>query len=360
MDAASNVLRGYQNALEGSRTDMRIFAGAMLLAAASTTGMAQTAPSPDTTLHTTTTLIVVPTLVQTTAKDVVYTLRAEDFLLTDNTVPQKIRLEPASTQPLSLVVLIQTGGAATRELQHYNHLETMLATLLENSPSQQSPNQVAIVNFDTKPEAASPFTSNVAEWTDAINQPDPGDDGAAILDSVGYALRLLQEQPANNRRAILLISQPTDVGSKKTLQDILRTVAETNTAIYSLIFSPQKTAFKNAFKDPAHLNPPINVGGGSTQAYFNLSEPLGMILGAMRKNLAGEIATLTGGETTTFDNRHSLDDGLSVLTSHIRNRYLLTFQPASPQPGLHKLEVRLPGHPGLSVSARTSYWTPDP
>ncbi|WP_213803998.1 VWA domain-containing protein [Granulicella sp. dw_53] len=336
---------------------MRPLLHAVLLTTLTAAALAQ-----DTTLHTTTTLVVVPTLVQTTGKDVVYTLTANDFLLTDNAVPQKIKLEPSSTQPLSLVVLIQTGGAAIREFQHYSALETMLASLLEHDTKPRSKNQVSIVNFDSKPEGASPFTSNVAEWTDAINHPEPGDDGAAILDAISYSLRLLDDQPATNRRAILLISQPTDVGSKTPLKEILRTTAETNTTIYTLTFSPEKAAFQNAFKDKAHLNPPIvvNPAAGPIQGYFNLSEPLGLILGSMRKNLAASIAPLTGGEAATFDDQHSLDEDLGTLATHIRNRYLITFQPASPQPGLHKLEVRLPQHPELTVSARTNYWSAEP
>ncbi|WP_213803997.1 VWA domain-containing protein [Granulicella sp. dw_53] len=328
---------------------MRPILQAALLTTFAATGLAQ-----ETTLRTTTTLVVVPTLVQTTSKDVVYTLTASDFLLTDNTIPQQIRLEPSSTQPLSLVVLIQTGGAAIREFEHYRALETMLESLLQHDTKPRSKNQVSIVNFDSKPEAASPFTSNVAEWTDAINHPEPGDDRAAILDGLSYSLRLLDSQPATNRRAILLISQPTDLGSKTPLQEILRTTAETNTAIYTLTFSPEKASFKNAFKDAPHLNPPVF---GIGQNYFSISEPLGLILGAMRKNLAASIATLTGGEAATFDDQHSLDEDLGTLATHIRNRYLLTFQPASPQPGLHKLEVRLPQHPELTVSARTNYWS---
>ena len=309
------------------------------------------------TLHTTTTLIVVPTLVQTPAKDIVYTLTADDFALTDNGAPQKVKLEPASNQPLSLVVLIQTGGPAQQQFQHYRHLETMLASLLENGPdSEHTPNQVAIVNFDSKPEAASPFTSNIAEWTDAINHPDPGDDGAAILDSLAYSLRLLDTQPTANRRAILLISQPTDSGSKTTLKEILRTTAETDTTIYTLTFSPEVTALKQALKEP-HANKPLDVGNGTYVAYFDFSLPLALLLSTMQKNLSANIATLTGGEAATFGNQHALEDDLGTLATHIRNRYLLTFQPASPKPGLHKLEVRLPQHPELTVSARNSYWS---
>jgi VWFA-related protein len=338
---------------------MRRLLTATLLITFSAITLAQTPPSskPDdtTTIHATTRLVVVPTLVQNPTHEIVYSLNASDFLVTDNGSPQHITLDPTSTQPLSLVVLIQTGGSAIREFEHYSHLETMLAPLLGNAP-----NQVSIVNFDSKPEAASPFTSDIAQWTDAINHPDPGDDGAAILDALDFSLNLLNKQPAANRRAILLICEPTDTGSKSSLKEILRTAGETNTAIYSVTFLPEKTAFKNAFKDPAHLNPPIDVGGGNYQAYFNLSAPLEMIFGAMRKNLAAEMATLSGGEAATFDNQHDLDAALGTLTSHIRNRYLLTFYPTSSKPGLHTLQVRLTNHPNLIVSARTNYWSASP
>jgi VWFA-related protein len=342
---------------------MRNLLQAALLLSIATTTLAQ---NPDTTLRTTTSLVVVPTLVQTPAKEVVYTLTADDFALTDNAMPQKITLELAASEPLSLVVLMQTGGSARREFVHYARVETMLESLLQSSPTANSPNQVAIVNFDSKPEAASPFTPNVAEWKDAINHPDDGDHGAAILDALAYALRLLQQQPTTNRRAILLISQPTDDGSKTTLKEILRTTAETNTTIYTLTYSPEKTQLKDGLTQGGHGNPPLMVGplnpATATVAnpgyvtYFDLTGPFSMIIGAMRKNLSAEIATLTGGEAARFDNQHQLDESLNTLATHIRNRYLITFQPASTQPGLHTIGVQLPGHPDLLVSARTNYW----
>src|ERR1700733_9953783 len=143
-----------------------------------------------TTLHTTTTLVVVPTLVQTPDKDLVYSLRAEDFVLTDNGIPQKVTLEEETQRPLSLVVLMQTGGVARGQFASYANLETMLAQLLGGAA-----NRVSIVNFDSRTEAASPFTSNVAEWRDAIDHPDQGDSGAAIFDRISYALNLLRKEP---------------------------------------------------------------------------------------------------------------------------------------------------------------------
>ncbi|HEV2710411.1 MAG TPA: VWA domain-containing protein [Edaphobacter sp.] len=301
-----------------------------------------------TTLHTTTTLVVVPTLVQTAGKELVFSLKADDFVLTDNGVPQKVTLEDENNRPLSLVVLMQTGGAAYGQFPSYANLETMIASLLDGAP-----NKVSIVNFDSHPESASPFTSDVAQWTDAINHPDQGDRGAAIFDGLSYAIGLLKQQPADTRRAILLISQEHDSGSKTSMKEIIRDLGETNAAVYSMTFSAEKTEFKQAFKDPPHLNPPI---AGAGQSYFNLSEPLGMVLGAMRKNLSGEVAELSGGETSSFSNQNELADNLGVLTNHLRNRYILSFYPTSRKPGLHTITVRLAHHPELMVSARRNYW----
>jgi VWFA-related protein len=321
--------------------------------------------APTTTLQTGTSLVVVPALVQTTAKELVFSLTADDFTLTDNGVPQKVTLETDAARPLSLVVLMQTGGAARSHFKNYENLEAMLAAVLGGTP-----NQVSIVSFDSRIEGVSPFTSDIAQWSDALNHPDPGNSGAAIYDGLDYALDLLKQQPANTRRAILLISQEHDDGSQTKIKDIIRTVGETDTAVYSITFSAEKVAVKKAFTTgPEQPINPITVGTppptalgkdtyvtGQYAAYFNLGAPLGLAIGAMRKNMSAEVANLSGGEASNFDNKADLDQNLGVLTNHLRNSYILTFTPNSRKPGLHTIQVRLAHHPDLLVTARTNYW----
>jgi VWFA-related protein len=336
------------------------FQSGVIVAVLTGVGLAQT------TLHTTTTLVVVPTLVQTSSREPAFSLTAEDFILTDNGVPQKVTLEEETKRPLSLVVLMQTGGVARGQFPSYVNLETMLASLLGGAP-----NKVSIVNFDSRPEAASPFTSDVAQWKEAIDKPDQGDGGAAIFDGISYALDLLKKEPAGNRRAILLISQERDDGSKTPMKEIVRDLGETNTAVYSVTFSAQKTEAKLAFKDPPHVNPPITAvpSDGSIKAYndparpfqgyFKLDAPLRLIFGAMQKNLSAEVADLSGGESMGFDGRGELESDINVLSNHIRNSYLLSFTPTSTEPGPHTIKVSLPKHPEMVVSARSSYWAAD-
>jgi VWFA-related protein len=246
---------------------------------------------------------------------------------------------------------MQTGGAAVREFVKYRGLETMLGEMLGGAPNQGS-----IVTFDSKPEAASLFTSDIAQWTEAIDNPDPGDSGAAIMDALKFALNLIAKQPTNHRRVIVLISQPQDAGSKTTANEIARIAGETNTVIYALTFTPQLTRLKDSLKEPAHSNTPLTVGNGTYVAYFNLTEPLNMVIDAMRKDVASEVASVSGGEAMRFGSRQQLDAMLSAVSSHIHNRYILSFTPSKPTPGFHPIRVSLIEHPELTVTARTSYW----
>lgn len=311
----------------------------------------------DSTLRVSSRLVVVPALVQSQTKDVAYSLRAEDFQLSDRGVPQKISLDEATKQPLSLVVLMQTGGAAVREFDKYRGLETMLSEMLGGAP-----NQVAIVNFDSRPEAASPFTSDIEQWKDAIDRPDPGDSGAAIRDALKFSLGMLARQPANHRKVILLLSQPQDSGSTASAEEVARTAGEMDAAIYSLTFTPQATRLKGALKEPhgpihaVTLTPPGTATGQVHVWGFDFSEPLNMVLDAMRKDIAAEVATLSGGEAMRFSDRNQLDDTLATIGRHMQNRYMLSFSPSKPAPGFHPIHVSLVHHPELTVTSRTGYW----
>jgi VWFA-related protein len=297
---------------------------------------------------------VVPTLVETASGELVHNLQAQDFVLTDNEVVQTVSIEQAERQPVAVVVLLQTGGAAPRQFQNYAGLATMVDALTGSSPRQ-----VAMVTFDSRPEEASDFLTNVDDLKGELAHPTPGDDGAAILDAVDYGIGLLEQQPTGTRRVLLLLSQPQDDGSKAHADEVVRRLGETNTTIYSVTFSPQQQWLKDQFTHERHENPPYEFSPGIVLLHtFDLSTPVEQALQAMRKDTAAEIATLSGGESVRFGDRSSLEQELSVLENHLPNRYALTFRPTSNAPGFHALKVQVMHQPvALKVSARESYWS---
>jgi Mg-chelatase subunit ChlD len=106
------------------------------------------------------------------------------------------------------------------------------------------PHRIAVVGFDSGPELLQPFTSSMDTVADSIHDLSTnidGDGGAAILDALGFSLDLLRKQPPQYRRAILLLSETNDRGSKLKLEDALRAVSDTNTTVYSLAYSTGNT-----------------------------------------------------------------------------------------------------------------------
>ena len=76
----------------------------------------------------------------------------------------------------------------------------------------------------------------------------------------------------------------------------------------------------------------------------------------METNTAETIATLSGGEQLKFRDQPDFEQQWSVIAEDIHNRYLLSFQPDSHQPGFHTLTMHVAGQQTLRVTARTSYW----
>ncbi len=197
-------------------------------------------------------LVVVPALVRTKSGELVYTLKANDFILTDNGVVQKLRLEEdTGTQPLAMVIIAQTGGDAAVHLDQYQNLGPMLDNMLGGIE-----HRVAVVGFDSTPILLHGFTPNLDYIAHSLDILDPGDKHAAVLDAIVYAVNLLRQQPTTYRRAILLLSQTTDDGSHTSLVDALHAISDTNTVIYSVGFHTTGTRVeKGSRRSSAPIRP---------------------------------------------------------------------------------------------------------
>ena len=177
-----------------------------------------------------------------------------------------------------------------------------------------------------------------------------------------------------------MFTETHDHGSHIGIEDALRAVSDTNTAIYSFAYSSTKTdvreeaaRFNNPEPGPEHGcfsrawgGDPTKQPGIASQDYDCLSQlapPLRLAriafiaaLGALKKNVPETVAHFTGGEYYSFSNEKSLERELQTLSNHVPNRYVLSFHPLNPHPGLHAVAVALKDRPNLKVAARSSYW----
>ena len=185
--------------------------------------------------------MLVPALVKTRGGEVVFSLAADDFILTDNGVPRTLQLEPdTDSQPLALAVIVETGGLGASHLHDYRDLGAVLDAVIGDGP-----HRVAVIGFDSTPRLEQDFTTDTDEAAKTITTLHAGDEGASILDALSFGIKLLRKQPPAYRRAVLLISETADGGSQTSLEDAVRAVDDTNTSIYSFGFSSTKAAVKH-------------------------------------------------------------------------------------------------------------------
>ncbi len=327
------------------------------------------------------TLVVVPALVRNKAGQLIFTLKEDDFVLTDDGIQQKLTLEQdTGGEPLALVVDIEGGGAGARELSKYAALSPMIESVVGGVQ-----HKVAVVGYDSSPVLVQDFTPDIdaaAHAIEALIADDNGDEGAATLDSLGFSLDLLRKQPIQYRRAILLISETNDRGSHLKLVDALKAISDTNTAIYSIGFSSGVSDFKHesvkslgdSTPGPAHgcmsrdpNDPNVDLKQNPAEQAYGclalLAPPLRLaqaammaVFDSMHKNVPEAVARLTGGEYFKLTSAKSLERDLATITNHIPNRYVLSFQPQSPHAGFHAIVLTAPKYRGLEISARNGYW----
>jgi hypothetical protein len=196
---------------------------------------------------------------------------------------------------------------------------------------------------------------------------------ARSIDAIYYAINMLRRRPTHYRHAILLISETRDHGSKSTLHDAVTELGINDTVIYSVAFSPLRDeTVKDAYeKDPARLPAPKSEDGEKPPA-DSLPEPfyaerppkilyppeLLLVINALRRNSAAELAQLSGGEYFNFATHKGFERILDRIANEIHNYYLLRYRPpAGPIMVLHNLRVRVYGYPDAVVQTRKSYWS---
>jgi len=297
------------------------------------------------TLRVTTTEVLVPTLVEKPDGGVIYGLKPQDFILEDNGVAQKIRVqEEMDNAPVALVVAVEQGGASALEFDKLAKLGPLLDLFLADGKGL-----AALVGFDSKPHLIRDFTHRSEEINQDLKSLDPGNGGDAILDTVSYAVDLLQSQPKEYRRVLLLISEERDHGSRHTKPaQLIQKIGQSDVLVLSVSFSPSKAELLHDVKD------------NGDDRMMSLYSTLAMIIPAFKKNVSKELAAMSGGEYHVFTGDKGFEKRVVESAQHARNRYLITFSPSDPTPGLHTIRVRLAQDYGAHIVARANYWREAP
>lgn len=292
-------------------------------------------------------VVLVPTLVKDAEGHVVYGLRQNDFVIEDDGVEQIVHLDEfAESEPASVVVAVQTGRRAWREYSRMHGIGAMLTPVFDQLRSR-----LALVEFDSNVRLIENFGDDETAIYKDLKSLEPGDNGAAIQDAVDFSVRLLEREPATGQRVLLLVSENRDHGSHVTrTDDVIAAIGNSNTVVYALAFSPSLSQVldteRGANRDEAYWDAPPDIIGTVLMAR-----------NALKKNITKTIAEMTGGEYEPFATRKSFETRLVDFNNQLHGRYVLSFAPQTPHPGLHQIRVHLKQSlPRTTFVSRSSYW----
>jgi hypothetical protein len=207
-------------------------------------------------------VVLVPTLVKDAEGHVVYGLTQNDFVIEDDGVEQVVYLdESAESEPASVVVAVQTGRRAWREYSRMRGIGPMLTPVFDQLRSR-----VALVEFDSHVRLVENFSDDETSIYEDLKNLQPGDNGAAIRDAVDFSVRLLEKEPADRQRVLLLVSENRDHGSHVTkTDDVVAAIGNSNAVVYALTFSPSLSQVldteRGVNRDEAYWDAPPDIIG---------------------------------------------------------------------------------------------------
>ncbi|MGA3185940.1 MAG: VWA domain-containing protein [Bryobacteraceae bacterium] len=313
-------------------------------------------------------LVFLPTRVQDKKGNTVYGLTAEQFVVEDNGVRQTVTIdEDPESSGLSLVVLVQCSRSAEQEMKKLKGLGVLIDAITGGAP-----HEVAVITYGADPYILGDFSRRSVDTEIALTKlRDCSSRFAATIDNVDFAIHMLDRSRNHYRRAILLISETRDHGSKAKLEEVVAELGTTDTVIYSVAFAPARNGVVEDLRHSVYNTedpkpeppkpPPLEddkPGMTSIERPPKMNWPpqLVLLVNALKGNAASEIAALSGGEYLTFTSQKNFDADLQKIANQIHNYYLLSFKPPSDTAGLHSLRVRVPDYPSAVIQTRKNYW----
>jgi len=334
------VRLGYSN----SRSAARAVAATLALALLGLSGLSA---GQDTTIRTTVPLVIVPASVTDSHGRSIDGLAANDFVLLDDGVRRRIRVD-ASDQviaPLRVVVAIGASDVSRSALLKIRKVGIMIPEAVVGANGE-----AAVLQYDDEIRVTQEFTRN----PDAIKQaflavkPSGSIDGR-MLDAVDKALDMVNSRQGMRRAAILVIGESKDRGSKTKLDTLLDKLQRSGTTVYGLSYSAYLTPFTTSASEYQAAN-----GGYPTDYIFAIKQ----LARLAKRNAMEALVTTSGGRHLSFETKGKLENDLLALGKEVHSRYYISFTPVETgEPVFHRLKISIQGNTSAVVHARPGYWT---
>jgi VWFA-related protein len=335
----------------------------------------QAPPSPALKVHVT--LVSTPVVVRNQKGEMIHTLDAKDFQITDKGIRQQISHFDVGTDPVSMVVLVETSSRVSALLPQLRKTGTLLTQTVMGATGEG-----AVVSFNDSVDKLQDFTTSSDLIESTMAQLPEGTSGDKLYDAMATGIEMLSGRPqkgAENsaaRRILLILAEASDQGSISKLGEVLRKAQLANVTIYSVGLSTTRAELQA--KHPPETQSPITPPGtfgqppfpGSIQTPDTAAEQQGVDITALavwavqhaenvvKAQALQTAAAATGGvHIATFRDR-SIENAIDEIAGELHSQYTLSYTPTdASSPGYHEISVSVDKQ-NLKVRARPGYYLP--
>ncbi len=235
-------------------------------------------------------------------------LRAEDFTVEEDGVPQKIAAFASGEFPLAVAVGIDRSFSMTPAA-----LSAAVSGARAFIDGLSPPDQLMLIGIGSETEVLVPLETGRASARAALDRIERWGT-TPLFDAVVNAIDVVQ--PAPGRRALILLSDGVDRYSRTSPSDVVEHARQHDVLVY-----------------------PISIGG-------------------TRPPVWAEVAAVSGGRSFFVRDLRALTPTLRTIADELRHQYLLGYPPpAEGRTDWRTIRVRV-NRPGARVRARDGYRAP--
>ena len=273
-------------------------------------------------------------------------LTKDDFKIYEDGKEQQIKNFTRETDlPLTLGLLVDTSSSQERLID----TEQRAASQFFNKVLREK-DQAFLIQFGAEAELLQDLTNSSRLLQKGLQQlrlsvpvgglhpgpvPTMQNQAGTILYDAVYLAANDELKREVGRKAIVLITDGVDTGSKITRDKAIEAAQKGDVIIYS-IFYQDRQAYGGGFGT-------VSLGGGGGE-------------GELRR-----LSSETGGQVFKVDRSHSLDDIFRELQDEMRSQYAITYQPPNPKRDgtYHKIDIKL-ANKDYKPQARKGYYAIEP
>jgi VWFA-related protein len=324
-------------------------------------------------------LVNTPVTVRDKHGQMVHTLHAKDFQLTDNGVRQQITYFGLGGDPLSVVFLVETSARIRPLMGEIQKTGIVFAETVMGLTGE-----AAVVGFHDSVDVLQDFSAERDVIQKSINDLTVRTNNSKLYDAMAVCVGMLSDRPQptaaapGQRRVLVIVSEAQDVGSKTKLGAVLRQAQLSNVTIYTVGLSTTKAEMKQPPKDvKQRIGPPGSyplpslpgtVQMPATEAVRNETGDLlavtvwavGQVKNQITEHSLELAATATGGEHIATFGDETIEKAIDDIGGELHSQYSLSYSPPSTgQMGFHEIKV-IVNRKGLKVHARPGYYLAGP